>query len=219
MKQIIDQATWVRRDHFAFFSRFEEPFFGVTIAIDCTEAYAYAKAEGHSFFLLYLYRALRAANSIPEFRYRIADDDVVLFDEVHASPTINRPDGSFGFAYMDYHKDETVFRAAARAKRGGARTTGSGAGAGYSRAGHDSFFRHSLARLYGPVACAQLQFSRQLPQDQFRQDDGAGGAQNHAGVRTRTSWPDGWLSYRLICRPVSAVYDPARAVVTCRRRG
>ncbi|PSK95260.1 chloramphenicol acetyltransferase [Taibaiella chishuiensis] len=116
MKQIIDQATWVRRDHFAFFSRFEEPFFGVTIAIDCTEAYAYAKAEGYSFFLLYLYRALRAANSIPEFRYRIADDDVVLFDEVHASPTINRPDGSFGFAYMDYHKDETVFRAAAQSE-------------------------------------------------------------------------------------------------------
>lgn len=114
MKQIIDLKSWVRRDHFAFFTRFEEPFFGVTVTVDCTKTYADAKQHGVSFFLMYLYRALRAANDIPEFRYRISGDDVVLFDQVHASPTINRPDGTFGFAYMDYHSEEAVFLEAAQ---------------------------------------------------------------------------------------------------------
>lgn len=111
MKTRIDLATWNRRDHFRFFSRFEEPFFGVTVEVDCTHAYQKAKAEGRSFFLYYLYRALKAANQTEPFRYRIEDGEVVRFDRVNASPTINRPDGTFGFAYMDFDEDEGVFLA------------------------------------------------------------------------------------------------------------
>lgn len=109
MKQQIDIDTWVRRDHFRFFSGFSEPFFGVTVRVDATQAYRLAKERERSFFLHYLYRALKAANSIEAFRYRIVDEKVFLFDCVHASPTINRPDGTFGFAYMDYHENEDLF--------------------------------------------------------------------------------------------------------------
>lgn len=109
MKEI-NLSDWKRKDHYAFFSQFEEPFFGVTLKIDCTQAYDFAKEQKQSFFLLYLYRALKAANSIEEFRYRIVDKKVVLFDTVTASATINRPDGTFGFSYLDYHEDEKVFQ-------------------------------------------------------------------------------------------------------------
>jgi chloramphenicol O-acetyltransferase type A len=34
MKQKIDLATWNRKEHFEFFSTFEEPFFGITTPID-----------------------------------------------------------------------------------------------------------------------------------------------------------------------------------------
>ncbi|WP_118976235.1 chloramphenicol acetyltransferase [Taibaiella koreensis] len=112
-KQEIDLETWVRKDHYQFFSRFEEPFFGVTVTVDCTAAYRLAKAQGRSFFLHYLYRALKAANRIEPFRYRIAGDKVFHYDQVHASPTINRPDGTFGFAYMDFNEDEVRFYEAA----------------------------------------------------------------------------------------------------------
>jgi chloramphenicol O-acetyltransferase type A len=114
MKQEINITNWKRKDHYRFFSQFEEPFFGVTIKVDCSNAYHYAKEHSQSFFLLYLYLALKAANSIEEFRYRIADKKVFLFDAVHASPTIDRPDGTFGFAYIDYDKDEKRFFANAR---------------------------------------------------------------------------------------------------------
>jgi chloramphenicol O-acetyltransferase type A len=109
MKQLIDIDTWARKDHFNFFRQFEEPFFGVTVNVDCTTAYARAKEQGLSFFLSYLHKALAAANSVEAFRYRIGGNEVFLYDVVNASPTINRPDGTFGFSYIDFNADFTAF--------------------------------------------------------------------------------------------------------------
>ncbi len=113
MKTLIDIEQWNRKEHFLFFSQFEEPFFGVTVNIDCTQAYKTAKRKGNSFFLYYLFRALKTANEIENFRYRIIDKQVYLFDSIDASATINRPNGTFGFAYMDYCQDENDFYAGA----------------------------------------------------------------------------------------------------------
>ncbi|HVI43476.1 MAG TPA: chloramphenicol acetyltransferase [Chitinophaga sp.] len=109
MKQLLDLNTWARKDHYNFFSRFEEPFFGVCVEVDCTHAYKRAKEEGVSFFLLYMHCSLAAINNTVPFRYRIVDGEVWVYDQVHASPTINRPDGTFGFAYMDYYEDFREF--------------------------------------------------------------------------------------------------------------
>lgn len=103
MKTRIDIDTWQRKDHYLFFSKFDEPFFGVTLEVDCTIAYKKAKEKRVSFFLYYLYKSLEAANEVENFRYRIVDKEVYLFDKVNASPTINRPDHTFGFAYMDFY--------------------------------------------------------------------------------------------------------------------
>lgn len=104
MNRKLDIDQWARRDHFNFFRQFEEPFFGVCVNIDCTAAYRKAKESNTSFFLYYLYQSLAAANGIEPFRYRIKNDEVWIYDRVNASPTINRPDGTFGFAYMDYYE-------------------------------------------------------------------------------------------------------------------
>lgn len=109
MRHLIHLEEWNRKEQFKFFSTFDEPFFGITVTIDCTHAYSQAKQNGQSFFLYYLYRALQAANHIENFRYRIVDQEVYLYDQIHASPTINRPNGTFGFAYMNYHIDEATF--------------------------------------------------------------------------------------------------------------
>jgi chloramphenicol O-acetyltransferase type A len=109
MKTAIDIASWIRKDHYEFFTQFEEPFFGITANIDCTIAYRYAKNHKLSFFLYYLYRALKAANGIENFRYRIVDKKVYLFDVINASPTVHRPDGTFGFSYMDFNENEASF--------------------------------------------------------------------------------------------------------------
>ncbi len=110
----INIETWKRRDHFKLFRQFEEPFFGVVVNIDCTKAYTNAKADQKSFFLHYLYRALKAANTIEEFRYRILDNEVIIHEEASVSTTINRPNGTFGFGYFDYNTDESIFIANAQ---------------------------------------------------------------------------------------------------------
>ncbi|MGZ5253412.1 MAG: CatA-like O-acetyltransferase [Flavitalea sp.] len=75
MKKKIHIEDWARKDHFQFFSRFEEPFFGITVSVECTSAYEYCKSNGHSFFLYYLYQSLRAVNESENFRYRIIDGE------------------------------------------------------------------------------------------------------------------------------------------------
>lgn len=102
MKSFINIDNWSRKEHFLFFKGFDEPFFGITTDVDCTTAYARAKEDDVSFFLYYLYRSLAAVNTIDEFRYRIEGDQVAAYEVINASPTVPRPDGTFGFSYMSY---------------------------------------------------------------------------------------------------------------------
>lgn len=114
MKTPLEIDNWARKDHFKFFKQFDEPFFGICFDIDCTNAYAKCKEEKISFFLYYLHKSLVAANRIEPFRYRIEENSVFIYDRVDASPTINRPDGTFGFAYMDYYEDFNEFNREAK---------------------------------------------------------------------------------------------------------
>jgi chloramphenicol O-acetyltransferase type A len=114
MYRILDIEKWSRKDHFLFFSKFEEPFFGLTVRMDCTKAYETSKSKGSSFFLYYLHSSLLAVNSIEPFRYRIRDNQVLIFDKIIASPTINRENGTFGFSYLDYFEDFIEFEKSAK---------------------------------------------------------------------------------------------------------
>ena len=97
MKQKIDLATWNRKEHFAFFSTFEEPFFGLTTQLDCENAYHKAKSLGTPFSTYYLHKTLIAVNENKAFRLRIEGDEVVEFLEIHGSPTVLRADRHLGF--------------------------------------------------------------------------------------------------------------------------
>ena len=105
MKQIIDLATWNRKEHFEFFSTFEEPFFGITTPIDMTIAYEKAKAMKVPFFVYYLHKTIAAVNQVENFKYRIEGKEVVLYNEIDASSTIMREDKTFGFSFMKFHFD------------------------------------------------------------------------------------------------------------------
>jgi len=98
-----------RKDHFNFFNSFDEPFYGVTINLECTEAYTYCKQEGISFYQYYLHIILLAVNAIPELRYRIIDDKVFDVETVHVSATVLRADKTFGYSRMVFDEDFNVF--------------------------------------------------------------------------------------------------------------
>ena len=115
-KRVIDIAEWDRKEHYAFFGNMPDPFFGLTAKVDFTDCYRRAKSCGKSFFLYSLHGILKVLNSIPEFRYRIEDGNVVQYDCIGASPTIAREDGSFGFAYFNWDEDLDRFVDAATAE-------------------------------------------------------------------------------------------------------
>ncbi len=110
MKTKIDLNNWPRRDYYNFFGSYDDPYFGVVVNVDCTAAYDYCKKHNVSFFLRYIYESIKALNQVENFRYRIIDNEVWLFDHVCASPVIAREDHSFSFAVFDYTTDFDGFR-------------------------------------------------------------------------------------------------------------
>ena len=108
--KMLNIHEWERKAHFNFFKTFEIPFFGVTFNVDVTQCYAMAKKNGQSFFISYLYAALKAANAVEAFKYRmVGANEVRVYNSIHASPTINRPDGTFGFSYINYNENFEAF--------------------------------------------------------------------------------------------------------------
>jgi len=109
MKQKVDLSTWNRKEHFEFFSQMEEPFYGLTVKIDCTKAYEKAKALKIPFFTYYLHKTLVAVNTIENFRYRIIDKEVYIFDRIDVSSTVMRADKTFGFSLIEFDTDLQKF--------------------------------------------------------------------------------------------------------------
>ena len=109
MKQTIDITHWNRREHFEFFSQFDDPFFGITTLVNFTKAYEHIKAHRRPFFLSSVHFLLKCVNEKEAFRLRTEDGKLVQYDTIHVSPTIGREDGTFGFGFFEYHTDIDIF--------------------------------------------------------------------------------------------------------------
>lgn len=107
--RIIDLDTWSRRDHFEFFRTWDLPHFNLCANVDITAFYPAVKQRAVSFTVATVYVLARAANAIPEFRYRIRDTQVIEHEIVHPSTTILAGEGLFHFCTFEYAEDFTVF--------------------------------------------------------------------------------------------------------------
>ena len=91
----IDMAAYKRRAHFDYFRSLAYPYAGVTVEVDISRLVPTLKMHSLPFFLPVLYCAVRAANSVPEFRQRIHGDSVVEYDYCEGSYTVALPDESY----------------------------------------------------------------------------------------------------------------------------
>jgi len=105
MKTKINLKNWSRSEYFRYFGVADDPYFGVVVNVDCTKAYDACKRSGKSFFLTYMYQCIRAVNMVENFRFRLIDGEVWVFDRVHGSSTVGRSDGTFGFGFFEYTDD------------------------------------------------------------------------------------------------------------------
>ena len=116
IEKLIDKEHWNRKEHFEHFSAFDDPFFGITVNVDCTNTYTQAKERKTSFSLLVLHRIITAACKIEEFRYRIEGNEVVCYESLIPEATVARTDHTFSFATFEYDVDENIFIQKAKAE-------------------------------------------------------------------------------------------------------
>jgi chloramphenicol O-acetyltransferase type A len=114
--RVIPLDTWPRRAALAHFRHMAQPAFSVTAAVDVTGLRDRAARHGATPWLAYHHAALEAANSIDGMRQSLIDQGqgVIEFEAIHASTTVLRDDGSFGFLTLP--RDPSLQAFAARAK-------------------------------------------------------------------------------------------------------
>jgi chloramphenicol O-acetyltransferase type A len=113
-RQKINLETWERRAAFEFFKDFTEPYHGVCLRVDCTATYRYAKQHRVSVFLSLLHRSLVAAHLVENFRTRIVDGTVWLYEQINGGSAVGRANGTIGLGHYQFRArlDEFVREAA-----------------------------------------------------------------------------------------------------------
>jgi chloramphenicol O-acetyltransferase type A len=107
--EIIDINHWNRKQHYEHFSAMKDPFFGVTVSFDVTKAYQFSKEKKISFFGRYLHDCMKAINDVDALKLRLEKENVIKHENIHASPTIRRENKTFGFTFIKYNEDLSVF--------------------------------------------------------------------------------------------------------------
>ena len=111
MSHFIDLTTWPRREVFEFFRHFDKPYFNVCLRLDVTTLLneLRRRAERPSVWLTYHYFALKAANEIEQFRYRLRDGKVLVHDVINGGTTLILPNETFTLVYFDHAESFTKF--------------------------------------------------------------------------------------------------------------
>lgn len=107
--KILDINTWNRKQHYEHFIKLSDPYFGVVVPFNVTKAFNNSKKNKTSFFARYLHDCMKAINTVENLKYRIEDNQVVIHDVIHASATMLRKDKTFGFSFVEYDEDLSVF--------------------------------------------------------------------------------------------------------------
>ncbi len=112
--------AWPRRAALAHFRSMAQPAFSITAPVDVTGLRERAATHGATPWLAYHHAALEAANGIDAMRQTLKADGsgVREFAVIHASTTVLREDGSFGFLTLPRDTSLAAFAARARPNLG-----------------------------------------------------------------------------------------------------
>ena len=115
MPKDLDVTNWARRDLFEFFRSYNNPYFNICTRLDITNLLVHLRKGQHvSISLALHYVALRAANEVEPFKYRLKDGKVIVHEIIHGGTIVLQPNESFNFAYFDYQQDFHKFITAAQ---------------------------------------------------------------------------------------------------------
>jgi len=84
--------------------------------VDITKFYEAVKEGGYSITIALVYLITRTANDIPEFRYRIREDQVIEHEVVNSGFTFLAKNDAFSFCFVDYVEEFSTFAETAAEK-------------------------------------------------------------------------------------------------------
>ncbi len=93
----ISFETWKRRKHYEFFKDVDIPQYNVCLNINVTNFLKFVKQNNISFYYSMIYICTYNMNEMEEFRYKIRDKEIILYDKLH--PT-----------FTDMTTDENLFK-------------------------------------------------------------------------------------------------------------
>lgn len=106
---IEDPENWDRKSTFEFFKNFEIPFYNITANLDVTRLRQYCKENNYQFLVMALFISQKTIAQIPNFRYRLVDNEVRLYERTQAGCTILLENKSFAFCYFNPTINENEF--------------------------------------------------------------------------------------------------------------
>ena len=110
MPEYLDVENWSRRELYEFFIGYTNPYFNVCTQVDVSRLKEFVNQHPQAKISSALhYFALRIANEIEPFRYRIKENKVLVYDVINGGTTVLLPNESFAYAYFDYSRDFDLF--------------------------------------------------------------------------------------------------------------
>ena len=108
MKEI-DVSKWKRKTPYECFSKYSNPVFSMTVRLDVTDLVQLSKRTKTSFFANFLFVVTKCLNSIEDFRLRITDDKVVVYDVITPSYIIMNDNGVIVTNQTEFTEDYKEF--------------------------------------------------------------------------------------------------------------
>lgn len=109
MKMEIDIEKWNRKAVYENFVAYTNPIFNITARLDVTKLVDYCKKNSRSFFKSFLFVVCKCLNQIEEFRLRIENGKVFLYDSIDPSYIIKQENGSIATCRTTFVDDYNVF--------------------------------------------------------------------------------------------------------------
>lgn len=98
----IDLETFARKESYLSFKEFEIPISNRTIPVAINNIHQFCKEQGLRFSLVMVHLLSKAANKIPEFRYRIDNDVLVEYEKVVPRAALLRKNKTVAFTTLTF---------------------------------------------------------------------------------------------------------------------
>jgi len=99
---LCDLNTWARKQHYSFYREFDQPYFNICCELDASTLYKYCRDRDLSFLNSYLYLTMSAANEVENFRFRMVEDEVRIYQQTAISVTQLAEDQTIRFSDIPY---------------------------------------------------------------------------------------------------------------------